>query len=319
MKPTRRQRSQHFEIQNQSPFFQVMQHKVVFSFLCLLSSGAISLTSAFTPSSSGVSLNTRISSFAFSSTHLLNSISKQEEAKVLKEKAKQLRKEIAESATTSKKQKKDDDTTSITKTKTMKSEWSVEPSKSSDGAISSSTMYRLYIDIGREDGSWMDPRWGASGRRIESTLDVCFSTIEASPAIKERMVQDNQNGKSSNVSVIETATRARLKGGFDSMKVQSGGYRVDNGGAIRFYVSVEGTKEGDVSIPEGNLYFSLPCFIKGKSSGTTSIEKVLLSTTEGICSVRQIGWHTGWRRQESRIVGVFRAVPIKKAHHADGY
>ena len=34
--------------------------------------------------------------------------------------------------------------------------------------------YRLYIDIGREPGTWMDPRWGASSRRLEFTLDVSF-------------------------------------------------------------------------------------------------------------------------------------------------
>ena len=36
------------------------------------------------------------------------------------------------------------------------------------------SVYRQYNDIGREDGTWMDPKWGASGRRIEFTVDVCF-------------------------------------------------------------------------------------------------------------------------------------------------
>lgn len=41
---------------------------------------------------------------------------------------------------------------------------------------------------------------------------------------------------------------------------------------------------------------------------------------EGIISVRQVGWNTGWRREESRILGVFRAVPsIEKARRVDGY
>ena len=30
--------------------------------------------------------------------------------------------------------------------------------------------YRLYVDIGREEGTWMEPRWGASGNRIEFTF-----------------------------------------------------------------------------------------------------------------------------------------------------
>jgi hypothetical protein len=35
-----------------------------------------------------------------------------------------------------------------------------------------------------------------------------------------------------------------------------------------------------------------------------------LSKKDGIVSVRQGGWNTGWYRQQSRIVGIFRAVSI---------
>lgn len=73
----------------------------------------------------------------------------------------------------------------------------------------------------------------------------------------------------------------------------------------------------DVSIPPGCLYFSLPCFFRG--GGNADPSNILFSTKEGIISVRQIGWHTGWRREESRIVGIFRAVPIEKAQRIDGY
>lgn len=48
-------------------------------------------------------------------------------------------------------------------------------------------------------------------------------------------------------------------------------------------------------------------------------QQMMLSTKEGIASVRQMGWHTGWRREESRIVGVVRAVPIDKARRVDGF
>eukprot|EP00956_Cyclotella_meneghiniana_P008937 scaffold12269_cov41-Cyclotella_meneghiniana.AAC.3 len=36
------------------------------------------------------------------------------------------------------------------------------------------------VDIGREPDTWMDPRWGASGHRIEFTLDVSFPIITLS-------------------------------------------------------------------------------------------------------------------------------------------
>lgn len=203
----------------------------------------------------------------------------------------------------------------------------------------SSVGYRLNIDIGREDGTWMDPRWGASGKRIEFTMDISFlmptsslidpskaaaSTTDSSLASEDvcnNMVKDNLSGKSSEVRFVHSAAKARLRNGFDQMNAYGGGYRIDAGSSgssntLRFYINVDGTEGeggvsyGDISVPKGNLYFSLPCF------GNNAKQ---LSTKEGIISVKQIGWHTGWRREESRIVGVFRAVPIDQAKRRDRY
>eukprot|EP00980_Cylindrotheca_fusiformis_P001163 scaffold321_cov95-Cylindrotheca_fusiformis.AAC.4 len=279
-----------------------------FMLILLLSTCDITPTNGLTPTQSSSLATSKAPSPRLQTP--LSATDSRQEAQVFQDKARQLRQEISESSSLSSK-----DDTKKTKNRTTvavikRSEWSVEPSR---GPTSSSMIYRLYIDIGREDGSWMHPRWGASGRRLEGTLDVCFSSIPASKEVQDGMVEDNQIGKSSDVMMVETATKARFKGGFDGVKVQPGGYRLDNGGTIRFYVSVEGTENGDVSLPQGNLYFSLPCF------RTRSGEGIILSATNGLCSVRQVGWNTGWRRQESRIVGVFRAVPIHKAQLADGY
>lgn len=183
--------------------------------------------------------------------------------------------------------------------------------------------YRLYADIGREEGTWMDPRWGASGRRIEFTLDVRFNQqqqqqpMAGSSQAARRMVPDNWGGNRSPVYRLDSAGWARLRNGFDRMQCVGGAYRVDESssssslsGTARFYLEVEGKTDGDVSIPPGCLYFSLPVF-------NNSLRQ--LSTKEGIVSVRQMGWHTGWRREESRIVGTFRAVPIDKAQRMDGF
>jgi len=66
----------------------------------------------------------------------------------------------------------------------------------------------------------------------------------------------------------------------------------------------------DIFVPKGCLYFSLPCFGNSVSQ---------LSTKEGPLTVRQMGWHTGWRREESRMVGMFRALPIEQAKRRDGF
>jgi len=182
--------------------------------------------------------------------------------------------------------------------------------------------YRLYIDIGREEGTWMDPRWAASGNRLEFTMDVSFTlpnmnSINMDESLADstqlsQMVKDNLSGKSSSVRILKSKN-ARLRSGFDTMRSNGGAYRIDiarNSGTVRFYVTVDGTPQGqsntygDVTIPAGNLYFSLPCF-------GNSVKN--LSSKEGIVTVQQIGWHTGWRRSESRIIGVFRVVPLAKA------
>ena len=107
--------------------------------------------------------------------------------------------------------------------------------------------YRLAIDIGREEGTWMDPRWGASGRRISLSLDVLFSDVLADKDLQRTMIKDNFGGQSSSVYRLETAPVARLRNGFDEMKCSTGAYRVDSGGngklTARFCIAVSGTPE----------------------------------------------------------------------------
>ena len=223
-------------------------------------------------------------------------------------------------------QKEQANVTTLIKQPPKASPWSVpvEPENETDNA--EAVDYRLYVDIGREDGTWMDPRWGASGRRIEFTLDVRFlpnAVVVDDPKVIQAMVQDNWAGRTSRsqVCTLRSAPAARLRQGFDRMTCQDGAFRVDtsrNGArTVRFYVRVDGTTPtsgssyDDIYVPSGNLYFSLPVF---GSSGVSQ-----LSSKEGPVTVRQIGWHTGWRRQESRIVGMFQAVPLHRARQKDGF
>mmetsp|Transcript_32000 Transcript_32000/g.77855 ORF Transcript_32000/g.77855 Transcript_32000/m.77855 type:complete len:427 (+) Transcript_32000:96-1376(+) len=292
-----------------------------------------------------------------------------EEAEKLKQQADQLRKEInASSSSSSSTHTKTDTNTNTSPTATTKSSSSSSPwdivrsfSSSSSSFVEGGDEddpieeeeYRLCVDIGREDGTWMDPRWGASGKRIEFTIDVRLlpdrSLVVVSGGsssdmdskdpddnnealtdpqlvlekFENAMVKDNTMGKSSEVYPLETAQYARLRNGFDRMECSGGAYRIDqsprDGGryTLRLVLEVEGTTKadqqymyGDVSVPPGYLYFSLPCF-----GGSIS----QLSSKEGPVTVRQVGWHTGWRRQESRIVGVFRAKPLADAKRIDKY
>lgn len=156
--------------------------------------------------------------------------------------------------------------------------------------------YRLYLDIGREPHTWMDPRWGQSGRRITGSLDIALAS-----------------------TLCYVAPQLRLRSGFDAL-VLSGNdgnttttttYSIDEQGMLRLGIDMGevGVVDGDVSIPPGVLYFALPTFQKGR----------ILSTKEGFLTVRQYGWHTGWWRLERRMVGTFRARPIEEATRIDGY
>ena len=189
---------------------------------------------------------------------------------------------------------------SIPEQQLVKAPSNVETEADNETSSSATTAvgYRLYCDVGREEGTWMDSRWGASGKRIEFTLDVDFALpctddtgVDISIAddtICEKMVKDNFGGKSSVVRTVNSLENARLRGGFDKMACCGGGYRVDVGGGnsvCRFFIECEGTPErggtyGDVWIPKGCLYFSIPCF----GNRVTN-----LSAKEGPITVRQIG------------------------------
>eukprot|EP00957_Ditylum_brightwellii_P155154 11811187-Ditylum_brightwellii.AAC.1 len=64
----------------------------------------------------------------------------------------------------------------------------------------------------------MDPRWGASGELIKSTIDIDFLTSgggEASIAslgVAEHMAKDNFGGTSSPVYVLKSSANAHLQG-----------------------------------------------------------------------------------------------------------
>jgi hypothetical protein len=288
--------------------------------VCLLFTSLVSSLSISNPPSKTAAL----SASNDGSTTILQAKSQQsawEEAQELLERSRVLREEIAlqEGKRRVNDTTKDTTTTPVT---TSINKWSV-PLSVNQGDIGNTNAveYRLYVDIGREPGTWMEPLWGASGRRIEFTLDVKFyPSILANKESAQKIVQDNLGGSSSPVHVLESAPLARLRSGFDEMVCQGGAFRLDKSNqpgkksdTLRFYVTVEGLSKssyGDVSIPPGALYFSVPCF--------GSVQR-LSSKGEMPVTLRQMGWHTGWRREESRIVGVFRAVPIEDARRRDRF
>ena len=292
--------------------------QLLFLFVVLKGNGVFSFTSSNTlhhcriSSTREVQICTQINSNkAIATLYSMkndNAQSAREEAMDLMEKAKKIRESLTdiEPISTS-----DDNSKTALKT--------IEQIEEGDNDFLAT--YRLYVDIGREPGTWMDPRWGMSGTRIEFTIDMAFLSKISSNEDKNKMVKDNFGGKSSEVRDMKCLSEkgARLRRGFDSMKCSGGAYRYDmdkKSTVVRFFIDVDGIGEelnssyGDISIPKGCLYFSIPCFGNNVKS---------ISMKEGPVTVRQIGWHTGWRREESRIVGTFKAIPLDKAKAKDGF
>lgn len=145
-----------------------------------------------------------------------------------------------------------------------------------------SATHRLALDFGREEGTWMDARWGLSGRRIECTADLTF-------------------GADGSLSCAPF----RLRGGFDTMPMRGGAsYTVAQRTRLAIELDVEGTAGredlyGDVSIPQGMLYVTLGCAGDPGRGGS-------VGAREGVVCVKQRGWHTGWWREENRIAGTAR-------------
>ncbi|GMH66130.1 hypothetical protein TrRE_jg9552 [Triparma retinervis] len=150
------------------------------------------------------------------------------------------------------------------------------------GAEPSSFTHRLFLNFGREENTWMDPSWGRSGRRLECTLDVEFLSDGG----------------------LRTSPSIRLRGGFDSLPIGGASYEIESKkNNILFRIETKGSENytnlGDVSIPEG-------CFIacQGWIGGDPRKNPDNSSVREGIITVRQRGWHTGFFRMENRIAGV---------------
>jgi len=101
-------------------------------------------------------------------------------------------------------------------TPTKSSPWSLPPCNALDenDTVQDDNVqeYHLYLDIGRDPGTWMDPRWGASGHsRIELTLDVWFQeSLCMDDRFDDAVVKDNSGGESSAIYELEISGKAQL-------------------------------------------------------------------------------------------------------------
>ena len=186
------------------------------------------------------------------------------------------------------------------------------------------------FDLGREDGTWMPPRWAASGARYEFSLDVKLggSASVAAAAEKEGAASvaawfDSRAARGSRSASKETRRDKYLGGdGSGGVVVLEGrqptrpkirNYPAPftvvpgcwtragkvNDGSLKLWMQVgdEGVEFEDLALPPGErLFMTAPAW------GRT------LSNRGGVVSVRV---NAIWRT-EYRIVGRWKAVPIEQ-------
>eukprot|EP00242_Pyramimonas_sp_CCMP2087_P007105 CAMPEP_0198199816 /NCGR_PEP_ID=MMETSP1445-20131203/2970_1 /TAXON_ID=36898 /ORGANISM="Pyramimonas sp., Strain CCMP2087" /LENGTH=335 /DNA_ID=CAMNT_0043869717 /DNA_START=143 /DNA_END=1150 /DNA_ORIENTATION=+ len=149
--------------------------------------------------------------------------------------------------------------------------WDQESAKALVG-----TRWKLTLDVGREVGTWMPANWAASGRRIEIP---CAVSLEEDGVV-----------------------RALGVGAYIKLELGEGTWNVD-GDTLRFNLQISGFQRGDISLPEGKLYF------KNYAWGNT------MSQTKGKLLLMQ---RRALIRREWRTVGSFKAEQIPGGEGVDG-
>mmetsp|Transcript_11942 Transcript_11942/g.18720 ORF Transcript_11942/g.18720 Transcript_11942/m.18720 type:complete len:289 (-) Transcript_11942:133-999(-) len=138
-----------------------------------------------------------------------------------------------------------------------------------------SSEWMLKLDLGREQGTWMDARWGASGQRFKATL-----AVKLLPG-GEVDVVDKSVGLFPQLPALKGG-KWKVEGSFPSEKLK---FSVQHSGFTK-----QDTK-CDLDLPEGNLFLSINTL--GPNVGR-----------QGSLSIEQYRFLV---RKERRLVGVFSA------------
>eukprot|EP00538_Stauroneis_constricta_P004679 CAMPEP_0119555448 /NCGR_PEP_ID=MMETSP1352-20130426/7656_1 /TAXON_ID=265584 /ORGANISM="Stauroneis constricta, Strain CCMP1120" /LENGTH=452 /DNA_ID=CAMNT_0007602209 /DNA_START=118 /DNA_END=1476 /DNA_ORIENTATION=+ len=131
----------------------------------------------------------------------------------------------------------------------------------------SNTRWRLSLDVGREEGTWMPKTWGASGERLRMSVEMEFSD---QPLMEwEDFLNGSKDSKTLKVVNNCLSTAPSMNEGSLTVGVKDGGWRVACGEGpcgtdlLRFYFDVEDEARhigSDVYCPEGRIFFTCGYF-----------------------------------------------------------
>jgi len=140
----------------------------------------------------------------------------------------------------------------------------------------SGTRWLLRLDFGREEGTWMDARWGASGNRVKAVV-----AVELLEGGQVQVVEDYNYGLLLQLPKVKGG-KWRVEGSFPSERLK---FELEHNGLTKDVTRC------DVDVPEGKLFLSV-------NTLGTSVGK------QGGLSIEQFRFYV---RRERRMVGVFRA------------
>jgi len=142
---------------------------------------------------------------------------------------------------------------------------------------------KVTLSVGREDGTWMDKEWAASGARLLLPLSCRFTDeivdlgFPGEEALGGRFCRKIECSGGSFVG----------KSGTENVVVENGGWATAPTGrlgesAVRFFLDFpSGAARNDVSIPAGRVFFSNVCFDE-----TTEAEIPASEVVDGPAGVR---------------------------------
>mmetsp|Transcript_5126 Transcript_5126/g.13770 ORF Transcript_5126/g.13770 Transcript_5126/m.13770 type:complete len:497 (-) Transcript_5126:1342-2832(-) len=129
------------------------------------------------------------------------------------------------------------------------------------------TRWRLSLDVGREQGTWMPKTWGASGERLRLFLEIEFSD---NPLMEwEDFLNGSKGSKTLKVVNHCLNSAPSMNEGSLTIDVSDGGWRIAPGEGpygtdlLRFYFDVNQETHhtgSDVYCPEGRVFFTCGYF-----------------------------------------------------------
>jgi hypothetical protein len=190
----------------------------------------------------------------------------------------------------------------------------------------------LTVNVGREQGTWMEKDWAVSGARLVFPINVRFSDEEVDLGIPG---EEGLGGRyCKKLVVLDEFSRFVGSNGEETVRVADGGWAtspvsdrnaVNGENKLRFFLDFpDGASRNDVSVPAGRVYFSGVAF-----EDTAVVPSDLLSASsasivegpgssgvvnDGGLSIKKNGWANlyGALGDVNLILGRYKISPTKK-------